>query len=719
MTKILTFGLVRIYFCSNNTRTHNLVPIRSPELKRFMEHSEVILTGLVFLFVFGVTTQWIAWYIKVPAILLLLAVGSIAGSFLHIVEPDKIFGELLLPIVSISVGLILFEGGLNLRFVELKQTWRSLVGLLSVGVLFTWIMVSIAAHYILGLPWAVAVLLGSVLVVTGPTVIGPLLRDIRPSGKVSAIAKWEGIAIDPLGATLAVLTFNAIAPLSDGAIDSVILSMIAGLGKTLVVGTVCGVVPAVILFLLMRRFLLPDYLQNPMTLMLVLGSFAAGNRLEPEAGLLAVTVMGIALANMRGIDVSKIIEFKESIATLLISTLFIILSARVPLESLTALGWRGPAFAGVLILVVRPVAVFLSTIGSGLSIPERAFLGWFAPRGIVAAAVVSVFALRLGERGTGMVPATFWVIFTTVAVYGLTAPIVARRLGLAVADAQGLLVAGANKTVREIAIILKQEGFSVTMIDTQFPRIRKAAQADLNACFANVLSEEVLDLVDFGGIGKFLAMTANDQVNTLAAVRFRELFGRSNIFQLKSNEVRPSYLETRWQDHMAGRPLFAEELTHEKLNALIEQGAKFYVVPSERYIDKPVDRASERAKTAEKLQANSLDSPNTISNNTASVSPATETDNPSSLDDNSETIDEDAAIQGPLQAIASVVSDLADSVDSAPEKKPKPKKVDAWPLFVIDGKRLTVCTADTRHTYRPGQKVVVLSLEEIVEKPLV
>ncbi len=636
-----------------------------------MEHSEILLPSLVALFVLGVTTQWIAWRIKVPAILLLLAVGSLAGSVPKLLlHPEVVFGELLLPIVSLSVGLILFEGGLNLRFAELKTTWRSLVGLLSIGVLVTWGLVTVAAYYILGLSLPVATLLGSVLVVTGPTVIGPLLRDIRPSGRVGVIAKWEGIVIDPIGATLAVLVFNAIIPVTSGELNTAIWSVIGDLTKTLVVGIVSGLIPAFVLAILMRRFLLPDYLQNPMTLMLVLVSFAFANYWQSEAGLLAVTVMGVALANYKGIDVSKIIEFKESIATLLISTLFIILSARVPLNSLVALGWRGPAFAACLILFIRPASVWLSTIGSGLSFPERAFLAWFAPRGIVAAAVTSVFALRLGD--SQMVPATFWVILGTVTVYGLSAPKLARRLGLAVADAQGILIAGANKTVRAIALTLKPLGFSVTMVDTQFPRIRRATQMGLNGCFANVLSEEVLDLVDFGGIGKFLAMTANDQVNTLAAVRFRELFGRSNVCQLKSNEVRPSYLETRWQNHMAGRTLFADDLTHERLNGLIESGAKLYVVPSEYLIEKQASAAAAdkllQAKTATEKQSDSANE----ANSTPTDRKATRSDVPQVRD-----------------------------------------KEEAWPLFVVDGKKITVCTTDAKTSLKVGQKVVMLSANPI------
>ncbi len=306
-----------------------------------MEHSEELLQGLVLLICLGVITQWIAWRIRVPAILLLLLVGSFAGSFLKFIRPEEVFGDLLLPVVSLSVGIILFEGGLNLRFAELRHTWRSLAGLLSIGVFVTWFLVTCIAYTVLGLPFSVSLLLGSILVVTGPTVIGPLIRDIRPAGKVGVIAKWEGIVIDPIGASLAVLVFNAIDPISTGQLNTAVWNVGTDLIKTILAGVVCGVVPALILAEMMRRYYLPDYLQNPMTLMLVLVSFASANSMQKEAGLLAVTVMGIVLANYKHVDVSKIIQFKESIATLLISTLFIILSARVPLDAIYELGWRG------------------------------------------------------------------------------------------------------------------------------------------------------------------------------------------------------------------------------------------------------------------------------------------------------------------------------------------------------------------------------------------
>jgi NhaP-type Na+/H+ or K+/H+ antiporter len=542
-----------------------------------MEHTERLLAVLAGTFVLGIAIQWFAWRIRMPAILLLLAGGFLAGPVTHAIDPKSLFGDLLLPVVSLSVGLILFEGGLNLRLMELKGTWRSLVGLLTIGVLVTWIGSSVAAWYLLGIPKTVALILGAVLVVTGPTVIGPLLRDIRPSGRVGAVAKWEGIVIDPVGATMALLVFEAIDSIRHAEFGSVTVNVLSGLATTALVGLLVGFTAAGLLVLALKRFWIPDYLQNPVTLMFVMASFAIANGMHHEAGLLAVTVLGVALANQRQVPIQKIVEFKESLTVMLISMLFVLLTARIPLEALTSVGWRGVAFALTLVLVVRPLSVWLSTIGSGLSRAERCFLSFFAPRGIVAAAVSSVFALRLGESGAVLAPATLVVIFVTVAVYGLTAGPLARRLGLAIANAQGVLIAGANQSARAIASVLAKEGFTVVLVDSRYPRIRKSRDAGLTACFANVMSEHVLDSVNFAGIGRFLALTSNDEVNALASVRFREMFGRENVFRLASVEARHTRYEPEWHHHFSGRTLFSPTLTYEWLDTALDDGATIKV----------------------------------------------------------------------------------------------------------------------------------------------
>jgi NhaP-type Na+/H+ or K+/H+ antiporter len=534
--------------------------------------SENLLGVLTLVFVLGVGAQWLAWRFGMPSILFLLLAGFIAGPATGYIVPDRQFGALLLPFVSLSVGVILFEGGLSLNFRELRGMWRSLIGLLTVGIAMTWALSTLLARVFLGLPFPTALLLGALLTVTGPTVIGPLLRHIRPSGEVGSIAKWEGIIIDPIGATLAVLVFEASDAIGDAAIGSVTYQLFYGLGATLLAGVSVGLGFAVGLIVMLRRFWLPDHLQSSVALMFVLAAFTVANKLHGEAGLLAVTVMGIALANQRFVSVDAIAEFKENLSLLLIAMLFILLSARISPQSLLDLSWRGAAFVAGLILVVRPIAVWCSTIGSGLSLKNRAFLAWFAPRGIVVAAVSSVFALRLKEHGDVLISGAFLTVLGTVVVYGLTSKPLAKRLGIATHDPQGLLIAGANELGRAIASALQEKGFHVVLVDTAFDQIRRARAEGLTTVYANILSERLLDTLDFSKLGRFLALTSNDEVNLLSIARFRKLFGRQNVFQLAPMQARPGR-DGKALEHFSGRHLFGPDHTYDTLVGDLQRGA--------------------------------------------------------------------------------------------------------------------------------------------------
>lgn len=544
-----------------------------------MEHSELLGVALAALFVLGTAAQWIGSWLRLPSILFLLAFGIIAGPVTGFLHPDEMLGEVLFPVVSLAVAIILFEGSLNLRFRELGEIRNSLLSLLTVGVITTWAGGTLLAHLTLGFGWLKSLLLGAILVVTGPTVIGPLLRQIRPIGRVGSIARWEGIVIDPIGAVLAVLVFEAGAEarstwLTGGtmtAVEGVGTAATLGLLKTIIAGGGIGVVAAVGLAWLLRRHLLPDHLQNPITLMFVVAAFTASNLIQHESGLVAVTVMGVVLANSRGVDIEHILEFKENLSVLLISALFILLSARLDMDAFATLGWGGVAFLVGMILVVRPVSVWLSTSKSRLTWQEKVFLSWLAPRGIVAAAVSSVFALRMGDNGTGLVPATFLIIIGTVCVYGFTAYPLAKRLGLAVENPQGLLIAGAQAGVRAIAHSLQEAGFQVVLVDVNRWNIRAARMEGLTTREGNIMSERLLERVNLGGIGRFLAMTPNDEVNSLAGIHLRGLFGRAGVYQLFPHR------QAEGQEHapqsVRARYLFGEDITNRVLNERFAQGA--------------------------------------------------------------------------------------------------------------------------------------------------
>lgn len=539
-------------------------------------HAIGISLGLIF--VLGVGSQWLAWKIRVPSILLLLLSGILAGPVMRTVfegsafaiDPDALFNnDVLLSAVGIAVGLILYEGGLTLNFKELHSTWKPVTLLVTIGALVTWIVAATSAYIIFDLSKPIAVLLGAILIVTGPTVVGPMLAHIRPSGDSGLVLKWEGIVIDPIGVLAAVLVFEAISinsQLNDFS------SIMQAIGMTVFAGTMLGVVAAFLLQNLLTRFWVPDYLQIPVSLMLVVAAFTISNQVMPESGLLATTVMGIALGNQKKVDVHHILEFKENLRVLLIAVLFIVLSARLQIDQLQQLDWwRVFLFLAVLVLIARPASVFLATLGAGLSWRERMFIAWLAPRGIVAAAGASIFSLGLEVEGADqLVPLTFSVIIGTVAFYGLTTPWASKLLGVADQNPQGIMFVGAPMWARAIAKVLSDRGYKVIMIDTNRTNVREARMAGLTAKHENLLTVPDITDLDLRGIGRVFANTPNDEVNTLVLQRFKGYFESSSLFQLASSKSKKSqddqHGERRW------RALFKSDIDYAGLESRIHNG---------------------------------------------------------------------------------------------------------------------------------------------------
>ncbi len=532
--------------------------------------SQDILVQLAAILVLGIVAQWLAWRVKLPSILLLLVTGIVAGPVTGWLHPDTLFGDLMLPLVSLSVAVILYEGGLNLKIRELKAVGGVFFLLTTVGVAISWVVGTLAAHYILHFEWSVATLLGAILVVTGPTVIGPILRHLRLRGKVSALLKWEGIIIDPIGATLAVLVFTVV---QAGGISEGFHEAMVHLGMATLVGLVSGGLAAGLLVLVLARFWVPDTLYNPVSLMLMFVSFTAANVIQEESGLLAVTVMGIILANQKRVSVRHVVEFKETLTVLLISCLFITLAARLKLSEIEGLGWNSFLFVAVMFIVARPVSVLASTWRSSLNWKERLFLCCMAPRGIVAAAISSVFALSLVgagyESAVEMVPVTFLMVFVTVLLYGVGGGPLARYLGLTQANPQGILFVGASPWVQQLAHALKKEGFPVFLIDTHWQNITTARLSGLPCLYGSAVAEAVHEEIDYSGLGRMMAVTSNNAVNSLACMRYAEDFGRGHVYQLPFPAAKEGVHEAVPLQHR-GRLLFRNELTLEQLNELVK-----------------------------------------------------------------------------------------------------------------------------------------------------
>lgn len=535
----------------------------------------------------GIFAQWFAWRCKLPSILLLLLFGFCAGQFLGVSIDTFLPGEdgesIILSLVGLSVAIILFEGGLTLKFSELKESGAPVLRLCTVAVAIAFALTTTFGIYVLGWNWRVAAILGSILVVTGPTVIAPLLRHIKPTRKVSSIVKWEGIVVDPIGAIMAVLAFQA-ALSSD--VEEAQITILYSLGITLLLGVVFAFLLAKLVEVLLRNHLIPDFLHSVVLLATVAIAFTASNSVQKESGLLTVTVLGIALANQNSVSVKHILEFKETLRTLIISLLFVVLSGRVEAASLKSALIPGLALLAFLIIIVRPASIFLSNLFSKQTTTnERIFLAALAPRGIVAAAVTAIFALELRHSAKHiegfpqevisqadlMVPVVFIVIVGTVAIYGLLASPLANTLGLASKNPRGVLFAGADGWIRKLAKALVADGHQVLLLDTNYSNVAAATLEGIPAKRANILSEYVNEELDFAGLGQLVAATHNDEVNSLAANEFTHIFGSAEVWQVTPRDDK-SHHTNSVASHMRGRIIFSGRPTYKKLSQMSDEG---------------------------------------------------------------------------------------------------------------------------------------------------
>jgi NhaP-type Na+/H+ or K+/H+ antiporter len=518
--------------------------------------------------VLGIGAQWLSWRLKLPAILALLLIGITAGPVTGLLRPDEMFGAMLFPMVSLGVALVLFEGGLTLRFRDLRGQGTAVSNMVSWGALLNWALIAAGSWWVAGFSVEMALLFSALVIVTGPTVVNPLLRTMRATPEVSKLLRWEGILIDPVGALLAVVVFQFII---DGS-QSYLLFM-----RSIAVGVAAGAVGALTLGFTIRKYWVPEYLLNVVALAWVVLTFAGSNYLAHESGLLAVTVMGVWLGNMRGVDMSEVLSFKESLSVLIISVLFIVLGARINTGDILATGWQG---VGVLLVVLlaRPLVVWAATVGGKYSWREKALVAWVAPRGIVAAAVSSLFALRLQEAGyagaQSLVSFTFLIIIVTVVMQSFTARPMARMLGLMEAEPRGILIVGANQVARVIGKALLQQGFRVKLTDTTWSEIQAARMDGLDTYYGDPVSAHADRQLELTGIGRLFAMSRRPALNTLATIKFRSEFGPQRVFTLRNSQEKDASEKRRVVESYRTPRLFGEEVTLQKLASLISRGAE-------------------------------------------------------------------------------------------------------------------------------------------------
>lgn len=532
----------------------------------------LVIVGVVAL---GVAAQWVAWRLRLPAIVLLAGSGLIVGPGLGWINPSEELGDLLRPVISLCVAIILFEGGLSLRLAELKEAARGVQRLVYLGAPFGWAAATLCAHYIGGLDWAVSLVFGAIMVVTGPTVIMPLLRQSALNRRTASYLKWEGIVNDPIGALLAVLVFQFFVFSGEG---SGLAEVLQGVGLAITSGLVFGGLGGWLTGRAFRAGMVPEYLKSPVMLGLVLVVYEASNLMQHEAGLLAVTIMGIVVANMNLPGIGDMKRFKEYITIMLVSVVFVLLTADLNIESLTSIGWRGAALIAAIMVVARPAAIMLATLGAKMEFRERLLLSWIAPRGIVAAATAGVMGPRLVDAGYDadvLLPLVFAVIFATVFAHGLSLNWLAGRLGLSSRHRDSVVIVGASPWTIELARTLQGLKVNVLVSDSSWHNLRAARLAGVPVFYGDILSEFAEESVELAHVRTVLAATSNDAYNALVCTQIAPEVGQRHVFQL------PMGTETEDDPKAIARPrrgnvAFGKDAVFERLWRLYVRGWGFY-----------------------------------------------------------------------------------------------------------------------------------------------
>jgi len=508
------------------------------------------LAGIVIL---GILAQWVAWRFKIPAILPLilvgLLVGPIAAEFLSEdgkkwIEPiwngeTGLFpGDSLYYFVSLAISIILFEGGLTLKRNEVKNVGPVITKLITVGAVITFFGAGVSAHFLFGLSWELSFLFSGLIIVTGPTVITPILRNIPLKKDLSAVLKWEGILIDPIGALVAVLVFEFISVEGDSGFTK---TAFMEFGKIVLFGTTFGFTFAHGLAFAINKKFIPHYLLNVVSLSVVLLVFVESEIFAHESGLLAVVVMGMVLGNGKLENLKELLYFKESLSVLLISILFILLAANINIEDLYLLyNWETIALFLIVVLIIRPLAVFASAQGSNLKLNERLFVSWVGPRGIVAAGIASLFGSKLMKQGVEgaeyITPLVFMIVLGTVLLNATTARFFAKIVGVFLTKSDGILIVGASKVSRLLAQYLDNNGRNVVVIDSNQTNIEKAREMGLEAISTDIYTNTLNDNIELNDVGYLMALTGSSDINRYAINKFGKQFGENGSFRLVSKE---------------------------------------------------------------------------------------------------------------------------------------------------------------------------------------
>tara|TARA_B110000211_G_scaffold74757_1_gene87171 strand:- start:847 stop:2718 length:1872 start_codon:yes stop_codon:yes gene_type:complete len=548
------------------------------------------MVALASIIILGIIAQWFAWKFKIPAILPLILIGLFVGPVSTFLSEDgaqwiqpiwngeKGFfpGESLFYFVSLAIGIILFEGGLTLKRGEITKVGPVIGKLITLGSLITFVGAGVATHFVFGLSWKISFLFSALIIVTGPTVITPILRNIPLKKDISAVLKWEGILIDPIGALVAVLVFEFISIEDQDA--GYTREAFMEFGKIVLIGFAFGISGGYALYMAIKKKLIPHYLLNVVSLSVVLLVFVQSDLFAHESGLLSVVVMGMFLGNSNLPNLKELLYFKESLSVLLISILFILLAANISLdEMLLVFNWQTALLLAVIIFILRPLGVFLSTTNSPLKTNEKLFISWVGPRGIVAAGIASLFGTKLvllGEPGAEYItPLVFSVVLVTVLLNATTARLFAKIVGVFLKTPEGVLIVGASKFSRLIASYLQKNDRHVVLLDTNIFNINTAKELGLEAINADIYSVELTDNIELNDVGYLLAMTGSDEINSQAISRFGKEFGETGTYRLMTSE------ELQTNEPPSSKELFSDTHDYSKFTHVANKYPSIQEIP--------------------------------------------------------------------------------------------------------------------------------------------
>ncbi len=518
----------------------------------------------------GVGSQWLAWRLRMPAIVLMLVAGLLAGPGLGVLDPSRDIGGLVGPMISLAVAIILFEGGMTLNLHSLRGAEQGVKRLVYVGAPLGWLGSTLALHYVAGLSWPTAAVFGGIMIVTGPTVIAPLLRTARLNRRPAQLLQWEAIVNDPIGALAAVLAFEVVVVAATaGSLGHAAWEIARGI----IVAGAAGYAAGWLLSEAFRRAYVPEFMKVPVVLSVLLGIFALTNQLLHESGLLAVTVMGVVIANADLPSYTELRRFKEHATVLLVSGVFILLAANMDRDTLLSLDWNAAALVVVTILLVRPATVLLSLIGTNIPVKERLLVGLTGPRGVVLVAVAGLFGERLVAEGfadaAALTPIAFALVAATVVLHGFSLAPFARALGLAGSGTPGVIITGGSRFSASLAEALRSVEVPVLVSDTNRADLRRAREVGVPVFFGDILSEAAEHSVEIMSYGRILAVSDNDAYNTLVATDLGPEFGRDNVFQLAREKQE---LSRHALPNSLGGQVFAGGMTFPVVNGKMVQG---------------------------------------------------------------------------------------------------------------------------------------------------